>query len=64
MNFIRQMVVILFMVKASLQEEQVRCFCPNHVIVRVSWLYGTGGLFCPFYGKISLGTERCVESSQ
>ncbi|HNZ65946.1 MAG TPA: NAD(P)-dependent oxidoreductase, partial [Planctomycetota bacterium] len=24
-------------------EEQVRCFCPNHVIVRVSWLYGTGG---------------------
>ena len=24
-------------------EENVRCHCPNHVICRISWLYGAGG---------------------
>jgi len=24
-------------------EQQVRCLCPDHVIARISWLYGAGG---------------------
>ena len=24
-------------------EEQVRLYCPNHIIARISWLYGSGG---------------------
>ncbi len=24
-------------------EEMIRCHCPNHVIFRISWLYGSGG---------------------
>lgn len=24
-------------------EEMIRCHCPNHVIARISWLYGSGG---------------------
>lgn len=39
-------------------EEQVRLYCPNHIIARISWLYGSGGSsFVHTMVKLADGTK-------
>ena len=48
-------------------EEMIRCHCPNHVIARISWLYGAGGpSFVHAMMKLADGTrpELMVVSDQ
>ncbi|MCF0253163.1 MAG: dTDP-4-dehydrorhamnose reductase [Duodenibacillus sp.] len=43
-------------------EQAVRAHCPNHVIARVSWLYGPGGpSFVHTMMKLADGTRPCLK---
>lgn len=43
-------------------EEQVRLYCPNHIIARISWLYGSGGpSFVHTMVKLADGTRPVLK---
>lgn len=43
-------------------EEQVRLYCPNHIIARISWLYGSGGpSFVHTMVKLADGTRPILK---